>query len=244
MKRMGTRDPGVPFGLLEDVEAAFLRARTKKTLRGYENAVEVLRLWCEKHKEELLVKNVTRENEDGKIEIDFKKLAKSLEIRDNIYFRYTMCYQIMMQKQQKSGLGHIKRLRSGLSKMFLDERIELSQTARRACELWTRSRKNDDMTAKTRGVNPVKYSNAQKSLPWPVYQKIAQVLAMKGSPFVWCLFVLQWNMIARISNASTIKFSLMEWDNDRLKIKHAKTKKDQDGRNLAHTFAKEPTSAV
>ena len=31
------------------------------------------------------MKNATREIADGKIEIDFKKLAKSLEIRDNIF---------------------------------------------------------------------------------------------------------------------------------------------------------------
>lgn len=167
----------------------------------------------------------------ARFELDFKKVAQSLESKKNIYFRYTMGYQMKMQSQGKSGLGHIKRLRSGLSKAFLDKGIALSALALKNCELWTRSRKNDDMAAKTKSINPVKYSNAQKSLPWPAYKKIAKILAIKSSPFFWCLFVLQWNMIARVSNACTIKFSLMSWDNDRLKIKHAKTKKDQDGKN-------------
>ena len=94
-----------------------------------------------------------------------------------------MGYQMKMQSQGKSGLGHIKRLRSGLSKAFLDKGIALSALALKNCELWTRSRKNDDMAAKTKSINPVKYSNAQKSLPWPAYKKIAKILAIKSSPF-------------------------------------------------------------
>ena len=50
------------------------------------------------------------------------------------------------------------------------------------------------------------------------------------SPFLWCLFVLQWNMIARVSNAAGVKLSLVSWDNDRLKIKHPKTKTDGEGK--------------
>ena len=38
-------------------------------------------------------------------------------------------------------------------------------------------------------------------------------------------------MVARVSNASGVKFSLIQWDNDRMKIKHAKTKMDKDGKN-------------
>ena len=42
--------------------------------------------------------------------------------------------------------------------------------------------------------------------------------------FLWCLFVLQWNMIVRVSNAAGVKLSLLSWDNDRLKITHPKTR--------------------
>ena len=38
-------------------------------------------------------------------------------------------------------------------------------------------------------------------------------------------------MIARVSNACTPKFSLVDWNNDRMTIKHAKTKMDQEGKN-------------
>ena len=225
-------DEGIPFGTQGEVNDGLRRARHKKTLRGYLLAVETLRLWCERHKDMDLVKGVATIRDDGSFDFDYKKLAKSLESPENVYFRYTIGYQTKMQNQRKSGLGAIKRLRSGLSKVFLDHKIIMSDLAIQLCKEWMQSRKNDDMAAKLREHDPVKYSNAQKSLPWPAYKKIAELLATKlNSPFLWCLFVLQWNMIARVSNACTPKFSLMDWNNDRMTIKHAKTKMDQEGKN-------------
>ena len=116
-----------------------------------------------------------------------------------------------MKTAKKSGLGHIKRVRSGLSKEFLDNRVTMSDLALKLTAQWMASRKNDDMVAKTREINPVKYSNAQRSLPWPAYKAIAKLLA-KMDLFLWCLFVLQWNMIVRVSNAAGVKLSLLSWD--------------------------------
>ena len=219
----------IPFGTQEEVEEAMTHARTAKTLRSYEVAVNSLLSWCTLHKDEQMVREVVKIRDNSPIEFDYPKLAKSLESMANVYFRYTLQYQIKMNLSKKSGLGHIKRVRSGLSKKFLDNRVTMSDLALKLTAQWMASRKNDDMAAKTREINPVKYSNAQRSLPWPAYKAIAHLLA-KEDPFLWCLFILQWNMIARVSNAAGVKLSLMSWDNDRLKIKHPKTKMDGEGK--------------
>ena len=124
----------------------------------------LLLAWSERHKNEDLIKEVTK-TDGGVFQFEYKKLAESLESPNNVFFRYTLYYQIAMNSKRKSGLGHIKRLRSGLSKYFLDNRVAMSDLALKLTANWMAPRKNDDMAAKMRPVNPVKYSNAQRSLP-------------------------------------------------------------------------------
>ena len=93
----------IPFGTQDDVEEAMTHARTEKTLRSYEVAVQSLLSWCAHHKNEEIVKEVLKADNGGKIEFDYPKLAKSLESIKNVYFRYTLQYQIKMNLSKKSG---------------------------------------------------------------------------------------------------------------------------------------------
>lgn len=81
-------DEGIPFGIQEDVECFLLHARGKKTLKSYERAIKLLLAWCERHKNEDLIKEVTK-MDDEVFQFDYKKLAKSLESPNNVFFRYT-----------------------------------------------------------------------------------------------------------------------------------------------------------
>ena len=144
----------IPFGTQEEIVEAMKHARTAKTLQSYEVAVNSLLNWCTHHKDEQIVRQVVKFCDSGKIEFDYLKLAKSLESMNNVYFRYTLQYQIKMNQMKKSGLGHIKCVRSGLSKKFLDNRVTMSDLALKLAAQWMVSRKNDDMSAKTREINP------------------------------------------------------------------------------------------
>ena len=92
-------DEGIPFGTQGEVNDGLRRARHKKTLRGYLLAVETLRLWCERHKDMDLVKGVATIRDDGSFDFDYKKLAKSLESPENVYFRYTIGYKVERNAQ-------------------------------------------------------------------------------------------------------------------------------------------------
>ena len=70
-----------------------LHARGKKTLKSYERAMKLLLAWCERHKNEDLIKEVTK-MDGGVFQFDYKKLAESLESPNNVFFRYTLYYQI------------------------------------------------------------------------------------------------------------------------------------------------------
>ena len=67
-------DEGIPFGIQEDVECFLLHARGKKTLKSYERAIKLLLAWCERHKNEDLIKEVTK-MDDEVFQFDYKKLA-------------------------------------------------------------------------------------------------------------------------------------------------------------------------
>jgi len=86
-------DEGIPFGIQEDVERYLLHARGKKTLKSYERAMKLLLAWCERHKNEDLIKEVAK-MDGGVFQFDYKKLAESLESPNNVFFRYTLYYQI------------------------------------------------------------------------------------------------------------------------------------------------------
>ena len=101
----------------------------------------------------------------GTYTLDYMALAKSLEGPANLYCRYTLSFQKAANRKNKSGLGHIKNLRSGLSNEFLDNRVELSSLAINMLRNWTRSRKRDDMKARTRPNNPTYVGWATWSTP-------------------------------------------------------------------------------
>ena len=97
---------------------------------------------------------------------------------------------------------------------------------------WTRSRKRDDMKARTRPNNRIKISNARSSLPFPAYHKIAELmLILHPDPFLHCMFVFQWNMISRLVNVRGLMFNRIGWNNDYLYVSHSHIKADQDGKN-------------
>ena len=86
-------------------------SQTEKTLRSYEVSVNAMLKRCKQHQGKEMVKAVLKTGADGEIEFDFPKLAESLENNSNVYFRYTLQYQIKMNTAKESGLGHIKRFR-------------------------------------------------------------------------------------------------------------------------------------
>ena len=87
------------------------------------------------------------------------------------------------------------------------------------------------MRARTRPNNPIKFSNARSSLPFPAYHKIAELmLILHPDPFLHCIFVFQWNMIARLANVRGLMFNRIGWNNDHLYVAHSHTKADQDGK--------------
>ena len=49
------------------------------------------------------------------------------------------------------------------------------------------------------------------------------------------MLVLQWNCIARVNNIATLMFSMIDWHNDHLTLRFAKSKKDQLG-DRCHTI--------
>ena len=186
----------------EDLLASYARCRDEDTVKGYRYAVRAFIRWLIRVKDNYAVKDmvgkILKRSEDGEYKLDYGALAKSLEVPKNMYCHYTLSFQRDANRNNKSGLGHIKALRSGLSNEFLENRVEVSRLALHMLKNWTRSRKRDDMRARTRPNNPIKFSNARSSLPFPAYHKIAELmLILHPDPFLHCMFVFQWNMIAR-----------------------------------------------
>ena len=206
------------------------RARTKETQDAYDRSVQRLEEWMLKHTEQpSVIAVMTEDPETKRYHLDAAKLAKSLEESANVYTNYTLTYQLAMNEIQKSGLGHIKTLRSGLSDFFCKNGVELSKLALDKLTLWQKSRRRDDMAAKMKDIDPVKFSNARSSLPFNAYEKITHLMALEHDPLLHVMFVLQWNCIARVSNIQSISFNHMEWIDDHLSTRWSKSKKDQEG---------------
>jgi len=123
------------------------------------------------------VKKVIFEAEENehRLTFDAAKLAKSFEENMNVYFNYTLSYQKRMNSKQKSGLGHIKILRTALTDFFMSSGVELSKIALAKLGKWQKSRKRDDMTAKMKDIDPVKFSNARSSLPYGIRKDCSYV---------------------------------------------------------------------
>ena len=154
----------------EEVLQAYARCREAETIKTYRSAVTAFTNWLvlvkDNHEVKTMVAKILKcSGEPPTYTLDFKELAKSLEGPANLYCRYTLSFQKAANHKNKSGLGHIKNLRSGLSNEFLDNRVELSSLAINMLRNWTRSRKRDDMKARTRPNNPIKFSNATWSTP-------------------------------------------------------------------------------
>lgn len=113
---------------------------------------------------------------DGTWKFDAEKLAKSMKKTTNCYTNYTLAYQMKMNASQKSDIGHIKTLRSAVSDFFHSNGVSLTALALAKLTKWQKSRKRDDMAAKMRDLNPVKFSNARHALPYEAYSKIVNMM--------------------------------------------------------------------
>ena len=180
----------------KDMEESLARAREPSTTASYVSAVNKLKKWCFQHRAHASVADVLKDiNETAKTcEFDLPKLAESMETVHNPYCHYTRAYQIKMNAKQKSGIGTIATLRSGLSDLFCSAKVELSSTALLTLTKWKKSRNRDDMKAKMRDENPVKFTNARSNLPVDAFEFIAQVIAATVNVQFWLMWLLQWNM--------------------------------------------------
>ena len=88
-----------------------------------------------------MVGKILKRSEDGEYKLDYGALAKSLEVPKNMYCHYTLSFQRDANRNNKSGLGHIKALRSGLSNEFLENRVRVTRLTLHMLKNWTRSRK-------------------------------------------------------------------------------------------------------
>jgi len=213
----------------KDMEESLARAREPSTTASYVSAVDKFKKWCFQHRAHESVANVLKDiNETAKTcEFDLPKLAESMETVHNPYCHYTRAYQLEMNKKQKSGIGTIATLRSGLSDLFCSEQVELSSTALLTLTKWKKSRNRDDMKAKMRDENPVKFTNARSNLPVDAFEFIAQVIAATANVQFWLMWLLQWNMISRVSQTANVMFNKMTWDNDHFVARHGSSKKDK-----------------
>ena len=161
----------VANALLENL--AEIKARTKATssklyVSALNHALNRFTTWTSQYYDHsTVVKAVMYKDDenDGRLTFDATKLAKSFENNINVYFNYTLSYQKKMIEKQKSGLGHIKVLRTALRDFFMSKSVELSKVALANLTKWQKSRIRDDMTAKMKDIDPVKFSNARSSLP-------------------------------------------------------------------------------
>lgn len=194
----------------KDMEESLARARETSTTASYVSAVNKFKKWCYQHRAQASVAKVLKDiNETAKTcEFDLPKLAESMETVHNPYCHYTRAYQIKMNAKQKSGIGTIATLRSGLSDLFCSAKVELSSTALLTLTKWKKSRNRDDMKAKMRDENPVKFTNARSNLPVDAFEFIAQVIAATVNVQFWLMWLLQWNMVSRVSQTANVMFWL------------------------------------
>ena len=213
----------------EDMDDAMERSRERSTTEGYKKSCEKFLKWSVDHQSKDIVADVLKEDEEDptKMVFDVAKLAKSMETVRGPYCQYTRQYQLDMQAKSKSGLGAIKQLRSGLTNLFRKNRVELSQVALATLKNWQKSRCRDDMTAKMRDINPVKFSNARDSLPSDAFVKLAETMAMLLNVQMWVMFVLQWVMLSRVSQVANVMFNFMSWKEDHFVAKHGSSKADK-----------------
>ena len=207
--------------------------RNKETDVNYERALEKFKAYLRATRGKDECKQVWKldlSEVPPEWKIDYHALAKSLISPNNMYNRYTLYHQARSHADGKSGLGHISSLRAALMDGFDRHKIELPKLATRQMKKWQKSRTRADMQAKTRSVNPIKFSHARDSLPFPAYKMIAKEMSNACNPFLWTLFVLQWNMIARVTNAAKLAFVHLNWSNDHMTARCSKSKKDQEGK--------------
>ena len=213
----------------ESIAAANARAREEGTTNGYHTAVDNFLKWNISNKDKNVCSNVLTESEEDEtvIEFDAEKLAKSMEDLKGPYFQYTRQVQLDMNRKGQSGMGKIRTLRSAMTDFFINKKCPLSHQAIEVLKTWGRSRDRDDMKAKMRPDNPIKFSNARDDLPTDAYQKIAEVMSVGMNVQLWVMFLLQWNMISRVSQVSNMMFNFMSWSEDHLVAKHGSSKKDK-----------------
>jgi len=214
----------------DELDDCMGRAQDASTTKGYKSAVKKFLAFCVLFMAtQQVCSDVLKLNDDdsGNYGFDVPKLAKSMESVHGPYFQYTRQYQQRLQEKGKSGIGGIKQLRSGLTDLFCSASVELSNLALKVLTLWQKSRNRDDMTAKMRSVNPVKFTNARDSIPVDAYETIAKSMAFKNNVQLWVMFLLQWNMISRISQVTHVMFNFMSWKQDHFVAKHGSSKKDK-----------------
>ena len=215
----------------DTIAAANARAREEGTTKGYHAAVGLFLKWVIANKDKNVCSDVLQDSEgdDGVLVFDVERLGKSMETIKGPYFQYTRQYQLRMQRAGKSGMGGIATLRSAVTDFFVTNRCELSQQAIQTLKTWGKSRRRDDMAAKMRPDNPIQFSNARDDLPTDAYQKIAEVMSVGTNVQLWVMFILQWNMISRVSQVSHMMFNFMSWSEDHFVAKHGSSKSDQKG---------------
>ena len=104
-------------------------------------------------------------SEDGTYCLNWPAFLKSLERQDDLYFRYTLQFQVAGHAAGRSGWAHIKTLRSVLTyNIFqLKERLTpLAETNLRNC---FKARQKDDMMAKQHLINLTKCPMAAEAIP-------------------------------------------------------------------------------
>ena len=219
----------------EALRLGLMKAKELSTLKSYERAGTRFLTWLVANSRQPGIAEILKVV-DGEWTIKFDVLALKLESVENPYCRYTLAFQMQMHTKGKSGLGHIKTLRSWMADRFYDNKIEVSKIACATLKRWAQSRRREDMQAKIRAVRPIRYSNARDALPFNGYQQIAKLMAQEPDPFLFVLLSWQWNMIARCCNVVGLQFSQLMWKDDHLTTKHPKSKKDQTGKR-AFRFA-------
>ena len=154
--------------------------------------------WCVKHKdhtcgggggvgEDVKVGDVLKQSATGHYQFDFEKLAKSCENEVNAFTMYTLALQVLSHDKLQSGLGQMKILRSSLTTHLTKNKVELTTLATQNLKNWMRSRASEDMKAKMRAENPIKYSNARDSLSFAVYEELTGKLFRDNRLFLWMI---------------------------------------------------------
>ena len=110
------------------------------------------------------------------MEIRCRKISKVHEKNDQLLYELHVGLPNENEPSQKSDIGHIKTLRSAVSDFFHSNGVSLTALALAKLTKWQKSHKRDDMAAKMRDLNPVKFSNARHALPYEAYSKIVNMM--------------------------------------------------------------------